>query len=126
MEPNGGRMPTIAQERIYDGARERIERLGLASLWEELKAILTEFTLLIAERRDANGGAAVRKLIDQRFQQAGGWEKTQSGDVDWVKCRSIDGVRVCLGVEIQVSARSDLLIVDVVHLRDQINAGRID
>jgi hypothetical protein len=31
-----------------------------------------------------------------------------------------------MGVEIQMSARSDLIIIDVVHLRDQINAGMID
>jgi hypothetical protein len=33
---------------------------------------------------------------------------------------------VCLGVEVQFSARSDLLIVDVQHLRDEITEGRID
>jgi hypothetical protein len=119
-------MPTIAQRQAYDGAEERISRLGLTPLNEEIVHILTDFSLLVAERRDANSAAAVRTLIDERFEQSGGWTQRQTGDVDWVKCLSINGARVCLGVEVQISARSDLLIVDIVHLRDQINAGRID
>jgi hypothetical protein len=75
-------MPTIAERKSYDGADQRIERLGLARLWEELTAILTDFKLLVAETRDANGGAAVRELIDKRFEQASGWKKSQTGDVD--------------------------------------------
>jgi len=36
------------------------------------------------------------------------------------------GTAVCIGVEIQFSARSDLIIRDLVHLRDAINLGEID
>jgi hypothetical protein len=36
------------------------------------------------------------------------------------------GTQPCLGVEIQFSGRSDLLIVDVAHLRDEIIEGSID
>src|SRR5207302_99492 len=61
-----------------------------------------------------------------RFVNASGWTKHQTGDVDWAKCLTINGVRVCVGVEVQMYGRSDLLIVDVVHLRDQINGGQID
>jgi len=119
-------MPTISQQRDYNGARERILRLGLTPLWSELQAILTGFQLLVEERRDANGGAAIRTMIDTQFDSQGSWIKKQTGDVDWSKCLEIDGARVCIGVEIQFSGRSDLMIVDVTHLRDQIAAGIID
>jgi len=119
-------MPRIANSHSYGGAEVRIQRLGLTPLWEELQMILTGFRLLVLEEQDKNGGAAVRKLIDEQFTKAGGWEKKQTGDVDWTKCRTVNGSRVCLGVEIQVSARSDLLIVDVDHLRQQIISGSID
>jgi hypothetical protein len=119
-------MPSIAERKSYNGAEQRIERLGLGPLWDELTVILTGFQLLVAEARDANGGAAVREFIDVRFDKSAGWNKSQTGDVDWVKCRTVNGTRVCLGVEIQMSARSDLVIIDVVHLRDRINAGLID
>ena len=33
---------------------------------------------------------------------------------------------VCLGVEVQVSARSDLVVIDVMHLRDALEDGSID
>lgn len=119
-------MPRIAEEAPFNGAVQRIERLGLRPLWEELKQILTGFELLVEERRDANGAAEIRSLFDERFLRAEGWTKKSSGGVDWTKCRTINGTSVCLGVEIQFSGRSDLVIVDVVHLRDELIAGQID
>jgi len=119
-------MPHIVERKNYDGALERIRRLGLSSLWEEIETILTSFRLLIVEERDANGGAAVRDLLDAAFFLAGGWSKLVSGGVDWTKCKTVNGTKVCVGVEIQFSGRSDLLIVDVAHLRDEIITGAID
>lgn len=78
------------------------------------------------EQIDANGGAAVRKLIDLQFDRLGGWTKKVSGDIDWTKCKIINGTRVCIGVEVQVSARSDLLVMDMIHLHAAFRDGRID
>lgn len=119
-------MPTIEARQAYNGAEERIARLGLRPLWDELVEILTGFKLLIEERRHANGAGAVRALIDERFRDAGGWTHSSSGGVDWTKCLTVNGTRVCLGAEIQISGRSDLLIVDVAHLREELTAGTID
>lgn len=119
-------VPRIVDKHSYGGAEARIQRLGLTPLWTELEAILTGFRLVVLEEKDSNGGAAVRKLIDEEFSKAGGWQKKQTGDVDWTKCLTVNGAHICMGVEIQVSARSDLLIVDVDHLRQQIIDGSID
>lgn len=119
-------MPKIVERKSYNGAEEKIERLGLRPLWNELERILTGFQLLVEERRDANGGAVVREMLDRQFQDAGGWTKQQAGDVDWTKCLIVNGIRVCIGVEIQFSGRSDLVIVDIAHLRDQITTGAVD
>jgi len=119
-------MPKIVEEEQYNGAAERIQRLGLASLLNEIRAIISNYQLLVKEERDANGGAAVRKLMDAQFQNADGWKKKQTGDVDWTKCRIVNGTRVCIGVEIQFSARSDLLAIDLIHLRKAIVRGHID
>jgi hypothetical protein len=108
-------VPRIVEEQPYDGAAGRIARLGLGPLLDELRDILTGFLLLVREERDANGGAAVRRLLDSRFPAS--WAKIQTGDVDWTKCHTVNGTRVCLGVEIQMSARSDLLVIDIIHLR---------
>jgi len=119
-------MPKIVERTFFNGTNEKLDRLGLRGLWQELETLLVSFELLVIEARDANGGAAVRVLIDERFRTAGGWKNKATGGVDWTKCRTVNGMRVCLGVEIQFSARSDLLIVDVQHLRDEITEGRID
>jgi hypothetical protein len=119
-------MPKITETTAYNGAKERIERLGLSPLFDELQKIITSFSLLVKEERDSNGGAFVRKMIDEQFKNAGGWEKTTTGGVDWIKSRIVNGTRLCLGVEVQFSARSDLLIIDISHLRKALMEGRID
>ncbi|CAN5247510.1 hypothetical protein BH18GEM1_BH18GEM1_15550 [soil metagenome] len=119
-------MPRIVQRQNYNGGSERIARLGLQMLWAELEEILTLFDLRVAEQRDANGGAAVRRLIDERFLVSQGWVKSQTGGVDWRKCLTINGAQVCLGVEVQFSGRSESLIVDVDHLREAITSGSLD
>src|SRR5579872_7146764 len=119
-------MPKIVQRENFDGTLERVSRLGLSNLWSELEGIITGFDLLVEERKDSNGGAAIRSMMDERFREVQGWANKSSGGVDWTKCHAINGANVCMGVEIQFSARSDLLIVDVGHLRDDITVGRID
>jgi hypothetical protein len=119
-------MPKISKQQEYASALIRIDRLGLSPLLAELTEILTAFELRVREAKDANGGAAVRKILDERFVQAGGWQIQKSGAVDWTKCHAVNGTRVCVGVEIQVSARSDLLVMDICHLRDAITEGHID
>ena len=119
-------MPRIVESKYYDGARQRIERLGLQGLWEEIARIITSFRLEVEERRDANGGAAIRQMLDEAFEKSVGWKKRQTGDVDWVKCATINGAQVCVGVQIQLPGRSDLLVIDVAHLRDGIMSGALD
>jgi hypothetical protein len=119
-------MPRIVEELYYDGAKERIERLGLGALVGEVKAAVTGFSLFVQEETDANGGAAVRKLIDAQFERIGGWQRKTAGDIDWTKSKVVNGTRVCIGVEVQFSARSDLIVVDMIHLNAAFREGRID
>ncbi len=117
----------ITKMRFYDGARERVCRLGLADLLLELQDILFSVNIRLKEEREANGAAVLRKLIDAEFETRGGWEKAGAGGIDWIKkLRYNQTFLVRLGVELQVSARSDMLIRDVVHLRNSIDEGLID
>ncbi len=119
-------MPRIVDERPYGGIHEKVARLGLGPLISEIRSIVTGFTLSIDERIDANGAAAMRKMIDASFKAAGGWTQTVSGAADWMKNKVVNGTTLCVQVEVQVSARSDLLIRDVIHLRDSLEQGSID
>ena len=119
-------MPRIVDEHAYNGVEAKIARLGLDALLQEIRSIVTGFTLLVEERVDSNGGAAVRKLLDGRFSSVRGWEKGSSGAADWTKSKIINGTRLRVEVEIQDSARSDLLIRDVIHLRDSLEQGHTD
>jgi hypothetical protein len=87
-------MPTIIEEVWYDGARERIERLGLISLTDEIKSAITGFDLRVKESRDANSGAVVRRMIDAQIERIGGWTKKVTGDMDWFKCHTVNGTKV--------------------------------
>ncbi len=121
-------MPKIAEEVPFGGALEKITRLGLTPLYREVRQIVTGFSLLVKEVKNANGGKAVRVLLDARFEarQKTGWKKRQTGAVDWTKCRVVNGTEICLGVEVQMSARSDLIIIDLIHLRLALTNGSID
>jgi hypothetical protein len=117
----------ITKLRFYGGAREKTCRLGLADLFLELQQILLDTNVLLLEKKDANGAAYLRERLDEGFVNMGGWTQSKSGGVDWVK-QSVFEQRVLtrLGVEVQVSARSDLLIRDVVHLRNSLQEAAID
>jgi hypothetical protein len=121
-------MPKIASEQSFDGADALIQRLGLDELLDEVRQIITGFELLVEERKDANGSKVLRALIDKQFTAAGGWDQKKSGGVDWIKQQAINSRprHICVGVEIQVSGRSDLLSVDLIHLRKELLQGKID
>lgn len=118
-------MPRL-EEVAYDGFYEKVKRLGLEGLLAEARHALSGFDLRVLEEKDSNGGAALRELIDARFAGAKGWTKIQSGGIDWTKCHRANGTKVCLGIEIQVSARSDMLVMDIQHLRTAVIDGQID
>ena len=119
-------MTRIVKEEYFDGAKEKIERLGLWPLIDEIKSAITSFRLELKKEIHGNGSAALRELINGVLRDVGDWTNTASGDVDWIKCRIIDGIRVCIGVEVQMSARSDLIFRDIVHFQKQMREGLID
>jgi len=117
----------ISKMKLYDGAKEKVCRLGLSHLFLELQEIIFDVSIHLLPVKNANGAAYIRERLDERFVTAGNWEKTTSGGVDWIKrIRYNETVLARLGVEIQVSARSDLLIRDIVHLRNSLQEGVID
>jgi hypothetical protein len=120
-------MPKIISEQSFDGAEALIQRLGLDELLDEVRKIITDFELLIEERRDANGSGGLRAIIDGRFRDAGGWTQKKAGGVDWIKKQKVNSRRfICIGVEVQVSGRSDMLAVDLIHLKKELLQGMID
>jgi hypothetical protein len=117
----------ITNIRFYNGAREKICRLGISTLFLEVQEIILNAKIYLLEEKDANGAAVVRKKIDEEFQNIGGWEQQKTGGIDWKKKSKYNlSIIVRLGVEIQVSARSDLLVRDIVHLRNSLQKGEID
>src|SRR6202044_687521 len=88
-EDSDSRMPKIVEEQSFDGAEALIDRLGLDELLAEVRAVITSFELLIEERKDANGTAGLRAIIDNRFRAAGGWTQKKTGGVDWIKRQAI-------------------------------------
>lgn len=117
----------ITAIKYYGGARDKIARLGLAHLFLELQQIILDTPLLLLEEKDANGAAAVRELIDKGFEDAKGWDKKQSGGIDWKKQHRYNQSMIAkIGVELQVSSRSDLVVRDLVHLRNSLAVSDID
>lgn len=117
----------IKNFKSYNGARDKINRLGLRPLVSELLRLIRGTRIFLLEKKDANGGKEVRVALDGAFTEKGGWEKNVVGDIDWIKdAKFNDKVVSRLGVEVQVSARSDLVIRDLIHLRNNLQSGKID
>ena len=116
-------MPVISETRDYNGFATKAARLGLESLADEAASTLGQFELLVEERKHANGTKGIRQAIDNGFKQLSAWRKIASGGIDWTK-RGPSGASV--GVEVQVSGRSDMLAVDIMHLKEDIVAGGLD
>lgn len=117
----------ITKLKFYDGAKDKVCRLGLSHLFLELQQIIFETEIYLSEKKDANGAAPIRIALDEKFSEFDCWEKKTSGGVDWIKrIRYNNSIISRIGVEIQVSARSDLLIRDIVHLRNSLQKGEID
>ena len=116
-------MPVISKTLDYNGFATKAARLGLDALAAEAASTLS-FRLDIAGKKLANGTKGIRQSIDLGFAKLGGWTKITSGGIDWTKRSAAGGATV--GVEVQVSGRSDMLAVDVMHLREDLVAGVID
>jgi hypothetical protein len=113
--------------KFYGGARDKVCRLGLADLYLELQQILLDTRIELLEESQANGAAYIREALDQSFKKGTDWVNKVSGGIDWMKrLRYNQTLVVRMGVEIQVSARSDMLIRDVVHLRNSLQQAEID
>ena len=116
-------MPKITEELPYDGFTQRVQRHELGKIIQEIRDTIESFTLEISETKHANGTKWIREQIDLGFESLGGWQKIIVGGVDWTKSSERGAV---VGVEVQVSGRSDLLAVDVLHLQNELNAGNLD
>lgn len=117
----------ITEIKYYSGSLERITKLGLSALFLETQIIFLDTKIYLEEKKDANGAAEVRKMVDATFVSIGGWEKAQTGDVDWIKKFRYNRTLIAsIGVEVQLSARSDLLVRDLVHIRNAIQQGIIE
>ena len=116
-------VPIISEQIDYDGFPAKSHRLGLDPLVTEAASTLGAFPLMIDEKRHANGTRGIRQSIDKAFEQLGGWTKLTVGGIDWTKCNQTGA---SIGVEVQVSGRSDMLAVDIMHLSEKLAAGEID
>ena len=114
----------------YDGAEKRLTRLGLTPLFDEVVNIIQQTPIYLQEEKESNGAAFIREHLDNNFTSYGGWIKTQVGGIDWQKTlthqTSPQPIQVSLGVEIQVSGRSDMVIRDLVHFRNSLRDGAVD
>jgi len=99
----------------------------LADRFLEIQQVILDTKIYLEETSEANGAAVIREAVDAAFSKATDWKQIKSGGVDWSKQRRYNqSFAARVGVAIQVSARSDLLIRDVVHPRNNLQKAEID
>ncbi len=119
----------IAENPIeYGKAQEAIQRLGLSPLVSQLLATIRKCKILILKKKEGNGAGDIAAKLVGILKKRKGWRegKKTEGEPDFIACIDYNGARTCLGVEIQISARSVQVYQDVVHLRTAIRERKID
>ncbi len=117
----------IDSMKFYDGACEKIARLGMSDMLFELLNMLMNTEVFLEESKDANSGKVVRQKIDGMLESGEDWVKTGTGDLDWIKSKKVaPATTIKMGVEIQMSARGDLVIRDLLHMRENMKLGKIE
>ena len=117
----------IVQKKLYNGVEKKINRLGLSDLFKEIEDIIKKPDISIKKEKNSNGGAFVKEKLYEQFRSYPGWKEGSAGVIDWIKeIQFSDSQKIRVGVEVQVSARSDLVIRDFVHLGRDFRTGEID
>lgn len=125
----------ISKIYYYGGSQEKVCRLGLSHLFFEVQEIIFSTYVDILKEKQKNSAGVVRERLDKSFDLVNQrikniedkWVKSTSGDIDWVRRFKFNSSIVPLiGVEIQVSGRSDMLARDIVHLRNSLHESKID
>lgn len=119
-------MPELIERAFFGGAKQKVNRLGLEYIWNELESVLTDFEVQRENRNNATDRLSLRKLLDERFRSLVAWEFKRRGY--WIGCHKIDGIRAYLGVRMQffVTPESDRLLVDLHYLCNGIIEGQVD
>jgi hypothetical protein len=80
------------------------------------------------KKKEGNGAGDIADKLVGMLKRLKGWRegKKSEGEPDFIACIDHDGATVCLGVEIQISARSVQVYQDVVHLRAAFRERKID
>lgn len=117
----------ISHTTFYAGARDKLCRLGLAKPFVDLQELILDTKIQLPLKRKATNNNFVNRRLNRRLVASGDWRRNASPGVRRVRhIRYKDIFLARLGVEVQVSARSDLLIRDIVHLRNSLQEGVID
>lgn len=115
----------ISQTKFYAGSRDKLCRLGLAQPFIELQQMIFDTKIQLLRKRQAASTDQISELGERLTP--GSWRRNDSSRNSWIgQFRYNEEFLARLGVEIQVSSRSDLLIRDIVHLRNSLQEGIID
>lgn len=118
----------IEEPLEYGNARKVIERLGLNPLVEQLLTTLKRCKILVLKKKEGNGAGDIADKLVGMLRRLNRWRegKKTEGEPDFIACMDYKGATGCVGVEIQISARSVQVYQDVVHLRTAIRERKID
>lgn len=119
-------MPKIVEETSYNRTENKVKRLGLTGLVDEVREIVVGLRLPVRGQGNLAEEAEIRELVKARFEGRGGWSEGHTGAGCWTKCRVVKKARFCIAVECQFSAPEDLERVDLSRLRQGVIEGQID
>src|ERR1041385_5700202 len=121
-------MATVTKSVSFGGAQTKLKRLGLASAWKQLQRVLNHVEIECINIRYGQRGAFVQKAIENSFRANDGWISKPPRRRTWINSRNVKTITVSIGVRSQfrVSEPSDLILLDIQYLCEEVVAGRVD
>jgi hypothetical protein len=74
---------------FFGGAQQKLDRLGLKGMWNELENVLTGFRTRLNKHDSRDSGIVLRRLLDNRFRSLRNWNENKGEGVDWISAMEL-------------------------------------
>jgi hypothetical protein len=70
-------MLNVTEHMFFGGAQQKLDRLGMKGLWNELENVLTGFQVCLYKHDRRDAAIVLRRLLDNRFRSLSNWNEIQ-------------------------------------------------
>jgi hypothetical protein len=116
----------ITTLQFYSGAREKLNRLGLADALIDLQLIILNTHVETDETPHAAAARAVHGSLNTALANSAGWSRQAGGQIWTKEIRNHNTFAARVGVKSVIGTRKELLIPRILRIRNMLQKGIFD